>query len=274
MNVKIGPRTNFLNYTELDAYMSIVKVLDKISFAELWGIAIGDGWIGRGSDLCLFISGDPIEDRDYYDNHIKELFLKSFNHKVKPRQFPYWRTYGVSVGKKFIVDEFVKNNFPIGKKISIQIPTKFKRNKQMAIALLRGVFDTDGTIYFQKSYNRTNGLWKRTHHYIPKIRISSIVKDFVFDLKFLIDKFVGVRCHIEHSGITKTAPNPTWHIAVSNEPNIKKWMSIVRPGNFRHISKFLVWEKVGYYPPRFSLEERLKILSDNSETIKKFESQN
>ena len=48
--------------------------------------------------------------------------------------------------------EFIKNNFPIGKKKLIKIPNKFKNDKELSISLLRGIFDTDGTLYFQKNY--------------------------------------------------------------------------------------------------------------------------
>jgi len=233
------------------------------NFAELWGIAIGDGWIGRGSGLTLFISGDPIEDKNYYDKHIKLLFKNVFNYTINPIPFAYWDTYGIAIGKKEIIKEFIKNNFPIGKKKLIKIPIKFKSKRRLSISLLRGIFDTDGTIYFQKNYNKeTVCKWKKEHHYIPVVGISSINKNFISDLKLLIEKYTKIRCHLEYSRPSKTAPNPTWKVVMKCKNNVENWFDIINPQNFKHISKFLVWKKLGYYTPRMKLIERLKTLNN------------
>jgi hypothetical protein len=234
---------------------------NKTAFAEIWGSAIGDGWIGRGNRLCLFISGDPTEDKSYYDEHIPDLFRDAFDFSIRPIEFRYWKTYGITTSRKAVISRLLAADFPVGKKRDIRVPDEILCHKELFISMIRGLFDTDGTIYFQKSYNKTNGEWERTHHYIPKIRISSISENHIRVLKTFAEKYVGIKCHIERSGKTKTAPNVVWHLSTSGKVNIERWMEVVQPKNFKHVSKYLVWKKLGYHPPNTKLSERKEILS-------------
>jgi hypothetical protein len=56
--------------------------------AEICGIHAGDGYL-RGKDYRkeLDISGN-IEEKDYYDFHVKKIFKKAFNIDVQCRLFP------------------------------------------------------------------------------------------------------------------------------------------------------------------------------------------
>jgi hypothetical protein len=63
--------------------------------AEFCGAMIGDGWI-QNNEKCLFLAGDPLEDKDYYDNHISKLISKIII-PIKPKSFPYWKVYGISI---------------------------------------------------------------------------------------------------------------------------------------------------------------------------------
>jgi hypothetical protein len=92
--------------------------MDKY-FAELLGAFAGDGWMSRGnSGISLFITGHPIDEKEYYDKRIKFLFKKVFGVEVSPRHFPYWGTYGICVGKREIIGEFINAGMAVGRKAS------------------------------------------------------------------------------------------------------------------------------------------------------------
>lgn len=51
-----------------------------------------------------------------------------------------------------------------------------------------------------------------------------------------------------------------YHIEVWNSININKWFDIIGSKNPKHLTKYLVWKKFGFCPPRTSVKERNKFL--------------
>jgi hypothetical protein len=54
------------------------KDLDNPEIAEILGTFIGDGWIESDKD-ALYVTGNPTEDKDYYDKLLRSLILKTFH---------------------------------------------------------------------------------------------------------------------------------------------------------------------------------------------------
>jgi len=55
------------------------------------------------------------------------------------------------------------------------------------------------------------------------------------------------------------------HIEVCYGINVKKWFNIIGSNNPKHITKFLVWKKYGFCPPRTTIKERQKFLKGVSD---------
>ena len=56
----------------------------NVEIAEILGAFIGDGWI-ESSLNSIYITGDKIEDKDYYDNFLAPIFSKNFV-DIKPKE--------------------------------------------------------------------------------------------------------------------------------------------------------------------------------------------
>ena len=133
--------------------------MEKITLelAELIGIHLGDGCISvtkRYSEYAL--SGDLNEEREYYDNIIVPLFNKIIaipilNKSIQAKAYPSIGTYGFFIFNKKLVKFFLDLGIKSGSKKNISIPKKFL-NKNLINHLLRGLFNTDGSLYFQKNY--------------------------------------------------------------------------------------------------------------------------
>jgi intein/homing endonuclease len=221
--------------------------------AELCGAIIGDGWI-QSNQRNLFISGHPTEDLDYYNCRVVQLLEEILGRNVDPKKFKGWGTYGVGIYRFEEINRFVNLGIPIGKKgTDVEVPQKISdSNKEAKKAFLRGLFDTDGTIYFMKQ----NGKYSR-----PRLRIASISKRLIEEVKKMSEDL-----GIEYSNPSpnkegKGKPNKVYIFEINKKASIEKWFLDIKPENPKHFTKFKLWKKLGYLPPRTTLKQRKLMLS-------------
>jgi len=222
-------------------------LVDDKSFSELLGAFAGDGWMSKGSSgISLFITGNPKDEREYYDKRISVLFKKTFKIKVLPREFPYWGTYGICVGKRFVTKEFISAGMTVGKKCNtVKVPATTIANPKLYAPFICGLFDTDGCIYFKKSYNKNASKWQKANHHIPIIMIGTVSKNLATDsLKVL--HFLGLKFSIR---IMKpyNGNYPTYRLELEGKAKAKEFFRKIKPKNKRHIDKFELWLSQGFY---------------------------
>jgi len=132
--------------------------------AELIGIILGDGtlaikWRDREKknsyrfEICL----NRIKEKDYVE-YVKELLRNIF--QIEPNIFIDKRSNGISLrlNKKSIVEALIHLGLKSGNKKfnQVSVPDWIKKNKKYIIACLRGLFDTDGSIFLIGDVIKTN----------------------------------------------------------------------------------------------------------------------
>lgn len=242
--------------------MGEIKDLEGLS--EFCGAMMGDGWI-QNDERCLFLAGDPVDDRDYYDNHIIPLVSKMIV-PVCPKEFTYWGVYGIGIYHKKIIRQLLKVGLMKGKKVAnTHIPMWImKSNKNVKIAFLRGVFDTDGGISMQKDYTKYADSFNANYHTKSRIRIVSISKKMIAGLseilEFLNFRFVmrerkgGFKCNRNNSS--------SYYIEINSIKDVHRFFNEVKPNNYKHITKYLIWKKFGFCPPSTDINTRKDILKN------------
>ena len=135
--------------------------MDK-ELAEFVGAMIGDGCLSlinsrsehRKRKIAL-LTGHLQHDYAYYVKVIQPIIQRSFNINgyIKKREKRNCIYYEMGSA---VFDFLSKEGFPIGLKNTLFIPQKILRNPELALACVRGIFNTDGTIYrrYSKKYNR------------------------------------------------------------------------------------------------------------------------
>ncbi len=122
--------------------------------AEFYGIMLGDGNLTKIKAYKLGtyqirIVGDSRYDKDYLTYYVTQLIEKLFDIKVKlSKQKKQNAITLTSSGKKVV--EFLENQgFKSGDKIKnkLNIPSWIKENEVFLKACIRGIFDTDGSVY-------------------------------------------------------------------------------------------------------------------------------
>ncbi len=218
--------------------------------AEFIGILTGDGCISRyinDSRLRyeIRIDGNSLTDIDYY-YHIINLIFKITGRKTKShfrKQFNgifihfYDKDLALLLNKSY--------DFPIGKKGNIGICLNIINDFTKLKYVLRGLFDTDGSLYFTKNNSKIRSY--------PIIEITSYSSKMLSQLYAILSS----------RGFT-VKTNPHSHsVKLHGKKNLFKWMRYIGTSHPDKTSKFKFWLKFGHCLKLSELnyKERLNILS-------------
>ena len=238
-----------------------MKVIKNKKTAEIAGLCFADGSLtGRHSGknkgkLRFQMIGHITEDREHYDTYVKRLFDENIDiipTTIYKGKKPY---YGVASENQKICNYLKFLGVPVGTKEELQIPSWIISNKEFLIGFLRGVIDTDGSVFCGKDYNYPN-----KKHIKIRMSIASVSYKFIKEInESLIQSGI-------HNLIIKPykQKNSNWEnlnkIQIDG-PNVKDYFKIIGSKNPKHLTKFKVWNKFGFCPPYTTLEQRKKMLN-------------
>jgi hypothetical protein len=115
--------------------------------AEEIGVHIGDGTlVAKRNYFSVRVSVEELE----YLNYLARLYSQLYN--IKPKIFVRGSICGFEIYSKALFEFKKALGLPIGKKKDVDIPVTLKesRNMKLISACIRGIFDTDGCVYFKK----------------------------------------------------------------------------------------------------------------------------
>jgi len=129
--------------------------------AEFVGMHFGDGSLTqrKGTDRLRFqLRGDAVSDRAHYESFVIPLcneligfpFLGKEVVTVHDRKL---NSFGVSVERNTFFEFFSELGIPIGVKKELKVPDWILENESFSKAFIRGLFDTDGGISYQRNYS-------------------------------------------------------------------------------------------------------------------------
>jgi len=230
------------------------------AISELAGIHAGDGYLRyHGKRKELDISG-CYDEKEYYDYHITSLFKKAFDTNIDCRYFPKRRTYGFVVRDRKILTIFANLGFPSGSKsLTVACPSQIiNSSKKHHKAFLRGYFDTDGCLTFDKKIYNKNP-FKKTRNFYPKIMFSTVSNQLAEDV-ISMTKQLGFRptCSISNSG--NINEHPQFRIQIAGIFQMNKWLDQVGSMNPSKISRYHIWDQFGHCPPNTTYSQRTQIL--------------
>lgn len=239
---------------------------------EFLGWHMGDGCIsinGRYSEYAL--TGDITEEYPFYKSVIvpsfNQLFSKHLKEPVGIRRYKSTGVCGIYLfDKKFV--KLLQKKFKLlhGKKLHMRIPPVVQTDFEKK-CFLRGLFDTDGSVYFCKSSGnpRKNSLYCYIHHK-PKIKIGTISRTFMFQV---FDMLVSLGFSPRWCKPYKHKKNEhtMYSLVLDTITDTKKWFEQIGFRNQKHLTKVSVWMKYGFCPPYTTLKQRLKILNGNLDPL-------
>jgi hypothetical protein len=238
------------SYKDKEFKIKVPKKMTK-QLSYFIGFHIGDGsmgFYGRG-DYAFQYGGNYKNEILYYDKFIAPLVKKLFNKTVKPKYLPC-NMYGFKFKSKAIYT-FMLNSIklPTGPKDTIIIPKIILDNKkQIKIACLRGIFDTDFGICFKgknKSYPEISCWLKST----PLIN----------DIKTILDELGFSYKSRKYDFKRHGKKFPCNQIVIRGRDQFDKWFKLIGSHSLKNTSKYQIFKKVGCCKLS-RMKDRLKLL--------------
>ena len=201
----------------------------SVELAELFGILIGDGNI---SSYQVRVYLDKVTDEEY-SQYVGKLFFRIFAIKPSIYKSQNRSTIDIVISRKLMVGFLVNNGLPLGNKIEqeIDIPEWIKSNKKYSLACLRGIFDTDGSVYFDKHKSK-DGFYESIN-----IAITSASGRLLYSM-YEIMAFVGLTPTISSNR----------SIRVRKKEQVFEFFDKICPKNTKHIRKFNSYFSLERYP--------------------------
>lgn len=183
--------------------------------AELVGVVMGDGYIYKNNKKYrIGFVGHPITDKDYFE-YLKKLIKVEWNKDAKSKV----RMGGLRmvISSKEVCDfltEELKIPYGKGKSQKIVIPEAIISNWNLTRATIRGLFDTDGSVFAVKK----PGVDK-----YPSIEMTTISKNLIEQLKFILVGR-GFRVSKIWQFKSKLSKNIGYRFGLNGRENIRKWI--------------------------------------------------
>lgn len=193
--------------------------LQSSELAEFVGVLIGDGFIGSygKTTKMIQITGHKINDKEYYLNYLIPLINRLF--KTKVHFYEQKNCLRITIYSKIIFDE-LKNSlhFPVGKKGEIGIPECLIRSNESKLALIRGLFDTDGSIHLQR--NR-----------YPIIAITTTSEPLANQVQTILNEldFGAYICKSKGKGL-----KDAFRVTIFGRQKVLKWNQLIGSSNSYH----------------------------------------
>jgi len=196
------------------------------SLSELIGIMIGDGNITHYQIRVSLNIGTDIK----YSQFVKKLFEKLFKTNVSVLKNKKSPIIDVIVSSKSLVDHLQKLGLPMGDKIrqQIDIPSWIKNNNDYKTACLRGIFDTDGSIYLDK-------------HIYNDREYKSINIDFTSASRPLLDTIYQSLVELDFHPTLSSNKS----VRLRRKKEIVEFFDAIGSSNAKHIEKFNAFTNSG-----------------------------
>lgn len=229
--------------------------------SEIAGFFAADGSMQK-KYICFW--GNPIEDKEYYDNVLKDLFRKSFRIEVNPHEKKSNGVYGFYVCKRTVINFFNENlGFEPGSKTyKVEVPKIILENKNPEIqkAFLRGYASGDGGLNF---YRKTGNYckFKKKFHYYPRFSISSVSEKVIEQLREITEKN-GIECCVSLKKNLKGKRKNKYCLTINGKKRLENYAKLVGIPNMKDFTKLELFRKFGFVPPRTSIQQRYRILNN------------
>lgn len=188
------------------------------NLAEIIGILIGDGYIYRKKNKYqIGFVGNPVTDRELFEK-LQKMIFSEFNKitKIKLRE----RGLRLVFNSKEICSFFINDlgiAYGEGKCERVQIPSIILKDWSLLKYTIRGIMDTDGTVFISKK----PGIEK-----YPTIELTTVSHTLANQLRdSLIHR--GFRVANIRKSISKMSKRTAYRVPLHGKNNLQKWLNCI-----------------------------------------------
>jgi len=232
----------------------MTSLVPNADLAELTGILLGDGSIGKyqskvngkiKTQYRVKVTGDASDDFDYFVKIVAPLMTRVFHVEPKVRFKSTEHVVELLLFGPKLFNALIEIGFiEAPKKGRAMIPA-FITEMGFQREFLRGFFDTDGSLVFDKQH--------KEFHYYPRLEMK-------------IDKSPmrnQLLCMLRDLGFNPrkcAQEGKVLRVQLNGKASLETWATEIGFKNPKHLSKHLFWCRFGYYCPKTTLQERYNAL--------------
>lgn len=202
--------------------------------AELLGIMLGDGSINKyfakgrtATDYVISVTGNADKDRDYLVTFVSPLFYNLFGIKPKFFERSDQKTIFLLLRSKGVFEYLKGIGLNIGRKDNIEIPKCILKRRELIIPLIRGLFDTDGSVAIKTERNYPVISLK-----LKSRQLIAQVDEILRNIGFVLYTEYDVKT-FDKRGFTSVGSR----VYISGRKNLEIWMRKIGFTNKRNLSK-------------------------------------
>ena len=197
----------------------INKPARSTELAAFIGIMLGDG--GFHSKYQFTISFNYKTDREFAE-YVARLIKRLFNVGYKIIREKDNLGADIIVSSRSVVDFLLKQGLKAGNKIKnqVDIPAWIKKNKEFRKVCIRGLFDTDGSLYGHRY--KVNNKW---YEYL-KLDFTSCSKPLLGSVYAILSD-LGIKSSLK--GV---------HISVSAKADVNRYLATVGSSNTKFLNRW------------------------------------
>lgn len=218
------------------------QLIKTPEFAEFYGVLLGDGNLHtHGNQIA--ITEHPINDLEYYETYLIPLIRSLFGRKVNLLR--HEDAIRIKFSFKRLKEILVALKFPIGLKArKLTIPNEFVESKELMKYVTKGMFDTDGSLYFETDRKYEKYTYPRLRIKIVECEAMEILNSFLKKTGFKTYKDLEIP-EFPHNNLAR--------IRISGAKMLDKWNKLIGFSNSYHLTKFMIWKKYGFCPPKLNI---------------------
>ena len=240
-----------------------LKIPSKLTLelSYLIGVHVGDGTMNiyRRNDGFnshpIRYSGHLIDEKEF---HIKRLFNQKINLRLDRRK--NHSCINSCTNSKGVITFFNRViGIPLGSKKDIHIPEIIKNSsRKIKKEFIKGLGDTEFSLVFKKRH--------KNKHYYPVISLSTQSKNLQKDIiEILIELGFNPWYISEYPTHRRGKQLFTNQINLNGLDNLNLWFKEIGFNSTKHLTKYQVWKKFGFCPPKTNILERQKILKGETD---------
>jgi len=230
---------------------SFNEKLEQFNIYELIGVYLGDGSIIFKPPIHQFEICGNADDEQYYFSKISGFLKKEFdlNPRIRVKPEKGGQSLRLTVNNKNFV-LYLRNELKLkfeNKTFEGHIPKEFL-DWEKSKHIIRGIFETDGSLYFSKSKKNKYPTYPRIEILTSSGKLTEQLMGILKEKGFLVQR----RPH----------GSKTTRIYLSGDNMLEKWIKEIGFSKIKTITKHQIYKELGYYLPRCSLKERMSILRE------------
>ncbi|BFI73438.1 lon protease [Nanoarchaeota archaeon] len=199
------------------------------TIARIYGYILGDGNIDKNLNTLSIISSN-LEALNRILEDMKKVFGE-FTYEIRENTTSYGKSYILRTTERRIIRFFVALGYTVGKKIDkeIKVPEFVLLRKDTIIEFLRGLFDSDGSVYSFGNKSNLRGTLCYSIASINDNKLTENRKKFLEEIKLLLE-LLDIKMNEINQELYDNGNKVEFRLLISHKPdNMIKFYELLRP---------------------------------------------